>query len=135
MSQDQRISIEDALRELDRQDAQAVLAEDVTALDAIYSPDHLLHFAPARLVRTKHEILEDIRVPRFHYSSYSRTTEHVALYGDIAVTIGREVVAPHGKHPNAGQTLDRRYTHIWRNEAGLWRLLVRHVNVVASTWN
>jgi ketosteroid isomerase-like protein len=116
------------LEALDAAGARAALALDAAAMEALYSPDALLHFAPARRLMTTEDMLDEMRAPRFRYLSFERTTEHVAVRGDIAVTVGRETVAPEGDHPQTGSTLRRRYTHVWRREDGRWRLLVRHVN-------
>jgi hypothetical protein len=43
----------------------------------------------------KQEVLESVRASRFRYSSFSRTTEHVAIHGDIAVTFGGETEKGH----------------------------------------
>lgn len=123
--------LEEWIRELDQLDAQAVLSNDTQAIDSLLSPDVLIHFAPAKRIRRKREILED-PLPGFHYTSFSRTTEEVAVLGDLAITMGGETMVPQGNHPNAGQTLERRFTHVWRNEAGRWRLLVRHASVVGD---
>jgi ketosteroid isomerase-like protein len=122
---------EDALRQLDQLGARAVLEADVETLGRLYAPDHLLHFAPAGVVRTRQQVLDDVRDKRVLYTSFSRVTEHASLHGDVGVTIGSEVAVPragHPAHPEA-KRVDRRYTHIWRNDEGRWRLLVRHVNV------
>jgi ketosteroid isomerase-like protein len=130
-------SCEDLLRKLDQVGARAVLEADAETLGRLYSPDHLLHFAPARAVRTREQVLDDVREARIPYASFSRVTEHVSVHGEVGVTIGSEVAvikgedpAHHGAKPN--QVLERRYTHIWRNDGSAWRLLVRHVSLVDS---
>ena len=129
------ISPEETLRQLDQEGARAVLAGDWATLDGLYAPDHLLHFAPGKIVRTRDQVLDDVRAHRVIYSSFSRATEHVSLHGHVGVTIGSEIAIPQGNHPahrDAGKAVHRRYTHIWRRDGDRWRLLVRHVNVVES---
>jgi uncharacterized protein (TIGR02246 family) len=126
------MSEEDQIRALDQSGARAVLAADAAALDDLYSPDHLLHAPPNNAVMTKSDVLNAVRAARFGYDSFDRTTEHVTVHGDIAVSMGGEIVMPHGRHPKAGQVVNRRYTHVWRNEDGRWRLLIRHANEVAQ---
>jgi ketosteroid isomerase-like protein len=124
-------ALEGTIRELDQLDARAVVSQDTEAIDSLLSPDILLHFAPAKRIRRKREIVAD-PLPGFHYTCFSRTTEEVAVLGDIAITMGGETMIPEGNHPNAGQNLERRFTHVWRNEDGRWRLLVRHASVVGD---
>src|SRR5207248_156345 len=49
---------------------------------------------------------------------------------------GLETVEPVSDAPSAGlvagRTITRRFTNIWRNEAGTWRLFVRHANVLPA---
>jgi hypothetical protein len=46
------------------------------------------------------------------------------------VVAGRHAVLDAGLV--AGQTIRRRFTNIWKNEDGTWRLFVRHANVIPS---
>jgi hypothetical protein len=47
---------------------------------------------------------------------------------------GRRPVVPNSDAPGAGliagETVLRRFTNIWKNEAGTWRLFARHANVI-----
>jgi hypothetical protein len=50
--------------------------------------------------------------------------------------MGLETVTPITDAPSAGlmagRVVTRRFTNIWKNEGGTWRLFVRHANVVAN---
>jgi hypothetical protein len=50
--------------------------------------------------------------------------------------MGRETVDPRSDTPGAGlvagRTIKRRFTNIWKNEDGTWRLFARHANVIPS---
>lgn len=119
----------DELRRLDQEGAAAVLASDAATLDRLYAAQHLLHYAPAKLVRSREQVLDDVRQQRFRYSSFSRVVEHVSHHGEIGITIGveRAVTESHPIH-GGGRALERRYTHVWCIEDGRWRLLVRHAS-------
>jgi ketosteroid isomerase-like protein len=65
------------------------------------------------------------------YASFERVAEFVALRGDVAIVMGREVVVPKAPSADAGRTLHRRYTNIWMKTAGGWKLAARHANVIA----
>ena len=62
--------------------------------------------------------------------SMTRTTEKVTLRGDFAIAMGSETIVPGEGQPRAGQTVARRYTHVWMKESGGWKLVARHANVV-----
>jgi hypothetical protein len=40
-----------------------------------------------------------------------------------------EILAPKGRAPHTGKIVHRRFTDIWRNEHGLWRLALRQATV------
>jgi hypothetical protein len=50
--------------------------------------------------------------------------------------MGLEIVQPITDAPSvglaAGQAIKRRFTNVWKNEAGTWRLFARHANVIPS---
>ena len=56
------------------------------------------------------------------------------LTGDIGVVMGREVVFPSAASEQSrmyGQkTLSRRYTNVYLREAGIWRHIARHANII-----
>ena len=64
------------------------------------------------------------------YASFVRNIESIQVHGDTAIAMGNEVVVPSGTSPGAGATIRRRYTDIWMNRDGAWRLIARHANVI-----
>ena len=121
----------ETIRELDQRGAAAVLALDFNELDRIYAAGFLLH-APNNTIMTRQEVLDAMRNPRFSYTSFERNVKHVFVDGEIAVSLGGEIMTPVGDHPGADREIHRRYTHVWRREGGSWKLLVRHTNVVRA---
>mgnify|MGYP003350481585 CR=1 FL=1 len=63
------------------------------------------------------------------YRSAAYTTDEVRDYGDTVVSIGMDTVVPN-QGPQAGQTVLRRVTQVWRREHGQWRLVLRHANLI-----
>jgi ketosteroid isomerase-like protein len=64
------------------------------------------------------------------YSSYKFEVEHILIKNDLVITMGNETVVPAMGNPSGGQTLKRRYTHVWHKEINNWKLIARHANVV-----
>jgi len=48
---------------------------------------------------------------------------------DLVVVMGSETV----KNASIDPALQRRFANVWHNEAGRWRLYIRHANVIAET--
>lgn len=123
---------EAAIRSLEERGKSGVLDRDTLALMAVWS-EHFMVNAPANRVAPKRSVVFDLlQRGMIHYSSFEPAIEHIRVDGDIAIVMGAETVRPAGKAPLAGQTVKRRFTHVWRKEAGGWRLIARHANVIPS---
>ena len=121
---------EATVRALDDQERAAVLNQDFPALERLWS-DQLLVNAPSNQVtRGKRAVLDLVRRGLIRYSLFERRVEFVRVDGDLAFVMGAETVRPIGEAPMAGQTVQRRFTNIWRKEGGTWHLIARHANVI-----
>jgi ketosteroid isomerase-like protein len=122
----------DELQDLDQVEAEAVLAGDVVRLEQVWHDEYIVN-NPFNTVVDRAEVLVLVRGGQIAYRSFERTTEAVRLIGDTGVRMGEAVVVPADGAPSEGQTVVRRYTHIWlRGDSG-WRLAARHASVVNST--
>jgi len=129
--QEQPSPDEAAVRALDDQERAAVLNQDLSALERLWS-DRLVVNTPLNRVNGKHDALDLVRRGKIHYSAFERRIEFIRIDGDLAIIMGAETARPIGESPFAGQTVQRRFTHIWRKEAGTWRLIARHANIIPS---
>lgn len=123
-------AIEMEIRRLDAQEADAVLRGDFVLVDALWAEDFIVN-NPSNEVGFGRE--GPVRKGMITYASFQRVAEFVGLRGDVAIVMGREVVVPKAQSANAGRTLHRRYTNIWRKTARGWRLAARHANVIRLT--
>lgn len=123
---------EATIRSLEEQGRVGVLNQDPQALRLVWS-EHFMVNTPANRVSANREVVLDLMRQGFiHYSSYEKRIEQLRVDGDIAVVMGAETVQPIGKAALAGQTVERRFTHVWKREGERWLLIARHANVVAS---
>jgi ketosteroid isomerase-like protein len=122
-------AIEQEIRRLDAQEADAVLRGDFALVDTLWADDFIVN-NPSNTVGFARA--SPLRKGAVTYSSFERVAEFVALRGDVVIVMGREVVVPKAPSPNAGRTLQRRYTNVWMKTARGWRLAARHANVTAS---
>jgi ketosteroid isomerase-like protein len=123
----QKAAIEQAVRKLDLEHADAILRGDQVALDKLWTEDF-------RVNNPFNEIdkADRIRSGAVTYSSFVREAEAVMVHGDTVIVMGREIVVPKGNSPEAGKTINRRYTNIWMKRAGKWRLIARHASVICQ---
>lgn len=119
---------EASIRAFEEQERQGILNRDSQALQRIWS-EHFMVNSPFNQVSPDAGVVLDLmRQGLIHYSSFERRIEHLRIDGDIAIVMGAETVRPTGNAPLAGQTVQRRFTHIWRRDGGTWRLIARHAN-------
>lgn len=119
--------IEQEIRRLDAQEADAVLRGDYALMDKLWAPDFIVN-NPFNSVGFGRE--GRVRNGVITYTTFQRVAEFVALRGKVAIVMGHEVVVPKAPSVNAGRTIHRRYTNIWIKSARGWRLAARHANQV-----
>ncbi|HVT45075.1 MAG TPA: nuclear transport factor 2 family protein [Thermoanaerobaculia bacterium] len=119
------------VRLLDEQVRMAVLDRDTTALERLLSEQLIVNAPNNQVSLNRRAVLDLVQQGVIHYASFERTIEVVRIDGDVAIVMGAEIVRPIGNAPLAGQTVQRRFTNIWKKEDGTWRLTARHANVIA----
>lgn len=117
------------LHDLDQREAEAMAAGDADALQLLWHDDLVVN-NPFNVVVTGSQVLERVRGGQLAYRHFERIQEATRVHGDTAVTMGHEVVQPADGTPLAGETVTRRYTHVWLWCGDRWRLVGRHASVV-----
>jgi ketosteroid isomerase-like protein len=105
----------------------AFLAANTAALDEIMADGYIVN-SPLQRVLEKPQLLELLRAGRIRHSSFEVEIEQMHRHGEVVVVMGRDSVVD----PPDGTLTHRRFTNIWRREAGAWRSIARHAHVVSS---
>jgi len=134
MAQD-RNSDEEFVRSLDDQERVAALKRDVSALERLWSEQFTVNAPNNQVVVGKRAVLDTfVRAGVINFSTYERQIEFIRADGAFVIIMGLETVQPISDAPSAGlvagQAIKRRFTNVWKNEAGTWRLFARHANVI-----
>jgi ketosteroid isomerase-like protein len=116
------------IKTLDLAHALAIFKGDALALDSLMDDDVTVNHPTNRIVKEKKELLDLIKSGVIRYNAFERSPETFLFFNDMVVVMGSEVVVPAKGAPNAGKTLQRRYTNIWIKKNDKWRLTVRHAN-------
>ena len=122
--------LEATIRRLDLAEADAVLRGDFAAIDKLWAPDMIVNNPINQVVRSSRG---RVRTGAVTYASFVRNIESIQVHGDTAIAMGNEVVVPSGTSPGAGTSIRRRYTDIWMNRDGAWRLTARHATVICPS--
>jgi hypothetical protein len=121
---------ERTIRTLEERGRLGVLNRDYEELERVWS-EHLMVNAPTnRVAPNRGFVLDLIRQGLIQHSSFEARIEYLRVDGDVAIVMGAETVQPTGNTPLAGQTVERRFTHIWKRDGGTWLLVARHANNV-----
>ena len=123
----QKAAIEQEIRRLDAAHADAVLRGDLAAMDKIWTKDFKVNNPFNEVDKAMR-----IRTGAVTYSSFVREPESIQIFKDTVIVMGRETVVPKGNSPEAGKTINRRYTNIWMKREGKWRLVARHASVICQ---
>jgi hypothetical protein len=134
MAQD-RSSVENIVRALDDQERVAALQRDVPALERLWSDQFVLNSPDNQVVVGRSTVLDKfVRGGVINFSSFERRIELILADGPLVIIMGLETVVPITDAPAAGlvagQAIRRRFTNIWKDEDGTWRLFIRHANVL-----
>jgi ketosteroid isomerase-like protein len=136
MAQD-RTADEQRVRALDDEERVSALKRDVPALERLWSDQFILNAPNNQVVVGRRAVLDAfVHSGIINFSKFERQIELIRADGPFVIIMGLETVQPIADAPRAGlvagQLIKRRFTNIWKNEAGTWRLFVRHANVIPS---
>jgi ketosteroid isomerase-like protein len=109
---------------LESRNREAYLARDVEGLSRLWSEDLVVN-SPINRVHHRRQVLDLLEAGVIAHSSYEVDIEVVERLGELVVIMGAERIV------NAPGTplIHRRFTNVWRQEAGQWRMFLRHANV------
>ena len=131
-AQSDTTGLHEKIRKLDLAHADAIFKRDAVALDSLMDDDITVNHPTNRIVKEKKELLNLIRQGVISYTSFERHPEEFLFFKDMVVVMGNETVVPAKGAPNEGKNLHRRYTNIWMNRDGKWRLTIRHANNICQ---
>ena len=123
---DRRIA--QVLDEVNKMDA-ALVADDHATFTAALADDLAVN-NPQNSVSVRGATNNRNKAGLISYSRYTRTIEYAGMRGDMVVLMGLEVVVPKGDNPQAGKEVKRRFTDLWRQDGGRWRLTIRQATVI-----
>lgn len=131
------ITDEELVRTLDDQERIATLNRDLPAIERLWSEELTVNAPNNRVAVGRPAVLDMfVHAGIINFSVFERRIEHIRADGPFVFIMGLETVKPIRDAPSAGlvagQTVERRFTNIWKNEDGTWRLFARHANVIPT---
>jgi hypothetical protein len=122
---------EQEIRTLEQLEVQAVLKGDTATLfNKLWAPEFIVN-NPANIVVTKEEVSGLIKAGMLDYETFTRTIDKVSIIDHTAIAMGSEEVLPKGVTNHTGKSIIRRYTDIWMNRSGSWKLVGRQATIAS----
>ena len=118
-----RRSIDQVIRQVDRERIQAQISADAAALDRIYADD-FIGIGPSGTVRRKPQVIADFASGDLEFQSIVTDDVQVRVYGNTAVETGRSTMI--GQDKGKAVPRDNRFTRVWIKQEGRWRLVSNH---------
>lgn len=115
----------------EQREAEARVKPDFLALEELWS-DLLFINGTEDLIFTKQHIRARLETGTLRYRTFERRPTKIAVHGPFAIASGNESIVPL-TGPDAGNILLCSYMNVWALEAGRWRLVGRHVNMISKT--
>ena len=110
---------------LEEENRRAFLDRDLDRLATLWSNELLVN-SPINRVHNKQQVLDLLRAGTIAHFSMEAEIEAIERRRDLVIIMGSEQII---NEPGA-PVLQRRFTHLWSLEDGLWRLLLRHANLI-----
>lgn len=125
-------NIEATIRALEQTERKAVIAHDTVTLLQLWAPDFTVNAPMNQIAKGGRNTLDRTVMQRV-YSTFERQTEMVMVKGDMAISMGNELVVERNKDGSDGSPIRRRYTNIWQKQGADWLLIARHANNICQT--
>jgi ketosteroid isomerase-like protein len=106
----------------------AILAEDAAAFADSLASDLIVN-SPLGTINRRADTLAAFAGGFIRYDAFDRRVEYAGQLGELVVIMGQEVLVPKGRALNAGKTVHRRFTDVWRKERNVWRLALRQSTI------
>lgn len=120
----------DEIKRLEDQERTAFLQADLGALNQLWDKDFTVN-NPANIIVNRQQVEGYLKSNQIKYEFFERVVEEVLLRGDMAIAMGYERIKSL-VGPEAGQTINRRYTDVWARQKGSWRMMARHASIICS---
>lgn len=126
-AQESKDSVIRSLENLER--ISAMKGDSIVLFDKIWSPNMVVN-APANRVGTVEGTKMQLRTGRLNYLSFERNIEKITFNDNLAIVMGEEKIKPQGIQDNAGKTVTRRFTNVWKYANNAWSIIARQATII-----
>lgn len=121
---------ETEIRNLEELEGQSWVKKDTTTLFRLFSPELVVN-TPLNRCATLQAIKQLTRSGKIDISYSEKLIEKITFMDDLAVVMGKDIVKPQGGMMDAGKTVTRRYTDVWKKTENKWALIIRQATIIS----
>lgn len=121
---------ETEMRNLEELEGQSWVKKDTTILYQLFSPELVVN-TPLNRCATLQAIKQLTRLGKIDIASSEKLIEKITFINDMAVVMGQDIVKPQGGMKDAGKTVTRRYTDVWKKTENKWTLIIRQATIIS----
>ncbi len=114
-----------AVSQIDR----AAVTDDHAAFAALLADDLAVN-NPQNGVSVRGATGQRSAAGQISYSRYDRVIEYAGLRGDMVLLMGEEIVLPKAPDGTSPREMHRRFTDLWKQVGGGWKLTARQATIV-----
>lgn len=118
------------IHRLENIEREATMRSDSAVLFGKIWSNEMVVNTPANRVGTVEGSKMQLRTGNLAYSSFVRNIEKITFNDNIAMVMGEEITKPVGHQQNAGKTVTRRFTNIWKYANNQWFMIGRQATIV-----
>jgi hypothetical protein len=108
----------------------ALVTGDLATAETLFAADFVVN-SPINRVVDRANVLGRVRSSEIRQAETVLNIEFAGVRGEYVVLMGEETVRPSGAMPNAGKIVRRRFTDVWRETDGAWKLAIRQSTIVS----
>lgn len=118
------------LRRLENMEREATMKGDSTTLFGKIWSNEMVVNTPANRVGTVEGSKMQLRTGNLAYASFIRNIEKITFNDNLAIVMGEEITKPQSIQQNAGKTVTRRFTNIWKFSNNQWQMIGRQATII-----
>ena len=118
------------LRRLENIEREATMKGDSATLFGKIWSNTMVVNTPANRVGTVEGTKMQLRTGNLAYLSFMRNIEKITFDNNIAIVMGEEITKPQQHQQNAGKTVTRRFTNIWKYSNNQWQMIGRQATII-----
>jgi Domain of unknown function (DUF4440) len=118
------------IRRLENIEREATMKGDSVLLFGKIWSNGMIVNTPANRIGMVEGTKMQLRTGNLAYLSFVRNIEQITFNDNIALVMGEEITKPQGHQQNAGKTVTRRFTNIWKYHKKQWQMIGRQATII-----